>query len=62
MDNAEGCMFKEKGQLKATFGFVNAQLYQITTSDGQNFDAFMILDISNNKPAGIEGRFCRPCH
>lgn len=39
------------------FGFKNAKLYNITTSDGHNFDAFMVLDISDNKLAGIEGRF-----
>jgi predicted N-acetyltransferase YhbS len=39
------------------FGFENARLYNITTSDGHNFDAFMVLDISDNKLSGVEGRF-----
>jgi len=39
------------------FGFKDAQSCNIATSDGQNFDAFMVLDISDNKLAGIEGRF-----
>jgi predicted N-acetyltransferase YhbS len=39
------------------FGFKNARLHRITTSDGQNFDAFMVLDLSDNGLAGTEGRF-----
>ncbi|MCE5265644.1 MAG: N-acetyltransferase [Deltaproteobacteria bacterium] len=39
------------------FGFRNAEAYHITTSDGQNFDPFMVLDISHNGLAGIAGRF-----
>jgi predicted N-acetyltransferase YhbS len=44
-------------QYYSKFGFRNAKFYDITTSDGHNFDAFMVLDISDNKLAGIEGRF-----
>lgn len=39
------------------FGFQNAENFRITTSDGHNFDAFMVLDISGTRLAGIEGRF-----
>ncbi len=39
------------------FGFRNAEVFHITTSDGHNFDAFMVLDLSGNRLAGIEGRF-----
>ena len=41
----------------ARFGFKNAKLYNITTADGRNFDPFMVLDLSDNNLAGIEGRF-----
>jgi predicted N-acetyltransferase YhbS len=39
------------------FGFKNASFYNIKTSDGQNFDAFMALELSENSLKGIEGRF-----
>ena len=39
------------------FGFRNAKEYHIQTSDGNNFDAFMVLDLSDNGLANISGRF-----
>ncbi|MGE0092550.1 MAG: GNAT family N-acetyltransferase [Bacteroidales bacterium] len=39
------------------FGFVNAKRYGITTRDGQNFDAFMALELSPGALSGITGRF-----
>ena len=39
------------------FGFRNAKQYHIQTSDGNNFDAFMVLDLSDNGLANISGRF-----
>ncbi len=39
------------------FGFQDAGNFHIATSDGHNFDAFMVLDLSGNRLAGIEGRF-----
>ncbi len=39
------------------FGFKNAEVYNIQTSDGGNFDAFMALELSENSLAGITGRF-----
>jgi predicted N-acetyltransferase YhbS len=39
------------------FGFKNAKEYGIQTSDGQNFDPFMALEISENSLNGIQGRF-----
>jgi predicted N-acetyltransferase YhbS len=44
-------------QYYSKFGFKDARDFRITTSDGQNFDAFMVLDISDNKLDGIEGKF-----
>jgi predicted N-acetyltransferase YhbS len=39
------------------FGFRNAEEYNIQTSDGSNFDAFMVLDLSSNGLSNISGRF-----
>ena len=39
------------------FGFVNAQKFNIKTSEGENFDAFMALELYENSLKGIEGRF-----
>lgn len=39
------------------FGFVNAERYGITTRDGQNFDAFMALELRQGGLSGINGRF-----
>ncbi len=39
------------------FGFVSAQKYNITTSEGDNFDAFMALELHENSLKGIEGRY-----
>ena len=39
------------------FGFVNAKEFNIRTSDGQNFDAFMVLELYNGSLKGIEGRY-----
>ncbi|MBF0475479.1 MAG: N-acetyltransferase [Deltaproteobacteria bacterium] len=39
------------------FGFVTAQGYNIKTSEGENFDAFMALELYENSLKGIEGRF-----
>jgi predicted N-acetyltransferase YhbS len=39
------------------FGFVNAQNFGITTSDGANFDAFMAMELSTDSLQGITGRF-----
>lgn len=39
------------------FGFRNAQEYGITTSDGQNFDPFMALELLPNGLDGIHGCF-----
>ncbi len=39
------------------FGFVNAQDFGITTSDGANFDAFMAMELSADSLQGITGRF-----
>lgn len=39
------------------FGFKNAEVYNIQTSDGGNFDAFMALELYENGLAGITGRF-----
>lgn len=41
----------------ARFGFVNAEAYGIQTPDGQNFDFFMALELSENSLKGIQGRF-----
>lgn len=39
------------------FGFKNAKEYGIQTSDGQNFDPFMILELHPGSLNGIHGRF-----
>ena len=39
------------------FGFRDAREYRIQTSDGDNFDAFMVLDLSDNGLTNISGRF-----
>ena len=39
------------------FGFKNAQEYGITTSDNQNFDAFMVLELSPGSLRDIKGAF-----
>jgi predicted N-acetyltransferase YhbS len=39
------------------FGFINAKNYNIKTSTGENFDAFMVLELTNGALNGISGRF-----
>ena len=39
------------------FGFKNAKEYGIQTSDGQNFDPFMALEVSEGDLKGIKSRF-----
>lgn len=39
------------------FGFKNAEKYNITTSQGDNFDAFMALELYEDSLKGVEGRF-----
>lgn len=39
------------------FGFVNAQTYSVQTSSGDNFEAFMALELSPGSLKGITGRF-----
>jgi predicted N-acetyltransferase YhbS len=39
------------------FGFRNAREYGIQTSQGENFDAFMVLELVENGLQGISGRF-----
>ncbi|HEY1404979.1 MAG TPA: N-acetyltransferase [Spirochaetota bacterium] len=39
------------------FGYKNALIYNIKTSDGINFDAFMALELYENSLKGIEGKF-----
>ena len=39
------------------FGFVNAEKYQITTSGGENFDAFMALELYAGAFQGVSGKF-----
>jgi len=39
------------------FGFVNAEKYCITTSEGLNFDAFMALELFPNSLMGISGKY-----
>lgn len=39
------------------FGFKNAKEYNIQTSEGQNFDAFMVLDLSHDGLRNIYGKF-----
>lgn len=39
------------------FGFVDAKTYNITTPEGQNFDAFMALELYPDSLQGISGKF-----
>ena len=39
------------------FGYCNAQNYNMSTSDGHNYDAFMALELYENSLQGIEGKF-----
>jgi len=39
------------------FGFVDAKQYNIQTSDGANFDAFMALELWENSLSSISGKF-----
>ncbi|MFA8298729.1 MAG: GNAT family N-acetyltransferase [Hyphomicrobiales bacterium] len=39
------------------FGFRNAEIYKITTKDGQNFDPFMALELKENSLENIKGSF-----
>ena len=39
------------------FGFINAENYNIKTSKGENFDAFMVLELVNGALNGISGKF-----
>ncbi len=39
------------------FGFRNAAGCRITTAQGENFDAFMALELQENGLMGVEGRF-----
>ena len=39
------------------FGFVNAQKFNITTRDGQNFDPFMALELTDNALSQTPGQF-----
>lgn len=39
------------------FGFRNAKEYHIQTSEGQNLDAFMVLDLQNDGLSNIYGKF-----
>jgi predicted N-acetyltransferase YhbS len=39
------------------FGFVNAEKYGISTREGENFDPFMALELSENSLGNIAGRF-----
>lgn len=39
------------------FGFVNAKKYGITTASGENFDAFMALELFDGALDGITGKF-----
>ena len=39
------------------FGYKNAQEFNIQTSDGQNFEAFMALELYENSLQGIQGKF-----
>jgi predicted N-acetyltransferase YhbS len=39
------------------FGFINAENYNIKTSTGDNFDAFMVLELTNGALNGIFGKF-----
>ncbi len=39
------------------FGFANAEKYHITTSGGENFEAFMALELYADALQGISGKF-----
>lgn len=39
------------------FGFRNAKEFNIQTSEGENFDAFMVLELVKNGLSGVSGRF-----
>lgn len=39
------------------FGFVNAEIYRISTKDNQNFEPFMALETQENGLANVNGRF-----
>lgn len=39
------------------FGFASAEKYHITTGDGENFDAFMVLELYEGALRGIMGKF-----
>ncbi|HYH01698.1 MAG TPA: N-acetyltransferase [Bacillota bacterium] len=39
------------------FGFVNAEKYGIKTSSGENFDAFMVLELFDGALNGVTGKF-----
>ncbi len=39
------------------FGFVNAERFGITTSDGSNFDAFMMIELFPDSLDGIKGKY-----
>jgi predicted N-acetyltransferase YhbS len=39
------------------FGFVNAERYGIKTPSGENFDAFMVLELFAGVLKGITGKF-----
>lgn len=40
------------------FGFVDAKEYNIQTSWGDNFDAFMALELCDGSLTGVSGKFC----
>lgn len=40
------------------FGFAGAEKYGIATANGENFDAFMALELRQGALRGITGRFC----
>ena len=39
------------------FGFIDAKTYEIQTSSGENFDAFMALELRDGALSGISGKF-----
>jgi predicted N-acetyltransferase YhbS len=39
------------------FGFVNAAQFEITTKGGNNFDPFMVLELSEHALDKVKGRF-----
>jgi predicted N-acetyltransferase YhbS len=39
------------------FGFINAKNYNIKTSTGENFDPFMVLELTDGALNGISGKF-----